>query len=225
MQPPRSALDFWQELREALALPEFANLKRLCELLEEVIAQLPELEQLAAAGEAIEQMVDLYALRFHLLMTVWEESDAVSEDALPVLDVEALEAWICQSMSVDFDALVEQPCPKAAQLPQRQRKTLSPSDSVVAVVEAEAVLQMVEEIEARHHQIIQDLASEEDPVGWARAITQWMHEHKPNQQVEFGELLRELQMPWVELWLGALLGGFNLEQQGEFYEGEILLRC
>lgn len=218
MQPPQSALDFWEELRSALTLPESANLKRLCELLEEAIARLPEPEQLAAAGEAIEQMVDLYALRFHLLMTVWEESNNLPEDALPVLDVEALETWIRQSMLVDLDALVEQP------RSQRQRKTPSPIDSVVAVVEAEAVLQMVDAIEAQH-QGIQDLAGEEDPVGWARAIAQWMHEYKPNQQVEFGELLRELQMPWVELWLGALLGGFNLEQQGEFYEGEILLRC
>lgn len=31
-------------------------------------------------------------------------------------------------------------------------------------------------------------------------------------------------MPWVEVWLGVLLGGFELEQRGEFYEGEIFVR-
>jgi predicted chitinase len=84
---------------------------------------------------------------------------------------------------------------------------------------------MVGAIEVQHHQMTQELAGEEDPLRWASAIAQWMHEHQSNQLVEFGELLRKSQMPWVELWLGALLGGFELEQQGEFYEGGVWLRC
>ncbi|MBD2091122.1 hypothetical protein H6F67_14805 [Microcoleus sp. FACHB-1515] len=221
MQPPRSTLDFWRELRSALALPEQANLKRLCQLLKEAIALLPEPEQLAAAGAAIEQMTDLHALRFNLLMTVWEESEALPEDAVPVLEFEALEAWIRQSMSVDLDVLVEQPRAKR----QRDRKISSSADSIVAVVETEAVLQMVEAIEAQHHSMIQDLAGEEDPLRWARAITAWIQFHKLEEPIEISRLLHELQMPWVEVWLGVLLGGFELEQHGEFYEGKILVRC
>ena len=33
-----------------------------------------------------------------------------------------------------------------------------------------------------------------------------------------GELQQQLQMPLIELWIAALLGGFSLEQRGEFYE-------
>ncbi|NJL21601.1 MAG: hypothetical protein HC895_13555 [Leptolyngbyaceae cyanobacterium SM1_3_5] len=174
---------------------------------------------MAVAGAAIEQMADLHALRFNLLIKLWEEQDLLAEDTVPVVNVEVLEAWIRQSMSVDLDALVEQPQAK------RQRKVSSPTNSIVAIVETEAILQMVNAIESHHQQMIQDLAGEEDPARWARAIADWMADHKPNQQVELGELLRELQMPLVELWFGALLGEFELEQQGEFYEAEVLLRC
>jgi hypothetical protein len=38
------------------------------------------------------------------------------------------------------------------------------------------------------------------------------------------DLVYELKMPWVEIWLGLLLGEFDLEQTGEFYQGEILIR-
>ncbi|MBD3887530.1 hypothetical protein IFO70_38970 [Phormidium tenue FACHB-886] len=36
--------------------------------------------------------------------------------------------------------------------------------------------------------------------------------------VSIAELSRGLEMPWVKVWLGVLLGGFRLEQRGEFYE-------
>jgi hypothetical protein len=30
-------------------------------------------------------------------------------------------------------------------------------------------------------------------------------------------------MDWVEIWLALLLGGFQLEQQGEFYNAKTIL--
>lgn len=36
---------------------------------------------------------------------------------------------------------------------------------------------------------------------------------------------RNLSMPWVEVWLGVLLSGFELEQRGEFYQAAIWVKC
>lgn len=212
----------WQELKDALATPQAANLKRLCELLDWVLSQLPQDQHLAAAGSAIEQMAEIYALRFTLLLSVREDADCPSEETLPVIDLEALESWVRQSMSVDLDALVEQPKSKR----RHQAQTLNPDDSVVAVVEPEAILQMVEQLEAEaQSQMIRQLAGEEDPARWSAAIVQWMQEAVPNQPIHFSQLPHSLRMPWVEVWMGLLLGsGFSFEQRGNFYSNEIWIR-
>lgn len=216
----QATTELWQELNDAVTTPQSANLKRLCELLDWAIAQLPENQQLEVAGRAIEQMTEIYALRFNLLMGVWENADPSLEEALPVLDLEALEAWIRQSMSVDLDVLVDQP--KSTR--NRKKPISDDADSVVAVVEPEAILQMVEQIEAEEHsQMIQQLAGEEDPIRWASTIAQWIQTNRSHQPISLTNLFRELPMPWVEIWLGLLMGQFELEQIGEFYQGEIFV--
>ncbi|MDX2240025.1 MAG: hypothetical protein NW224_05005 [Leptolyngbyaceae cyanobacterium bins.302] len=218
----QAATDLWQELKDGVAMPQTANLKRLCELLDWVIAQLPENQQLEVAGQAIEQIAEIYALRFNLLMGNWEEADALSEVELPLIDLEVLEAWVRQSMAVDLDALVDQPKSKR----NRDTQTLDPTDSVVAVVEPEVMLQMVEQIEAEEqNQMIRQLAGEEDPVRWSAAIACWMEANAPKQAVHLCKLQWSLKMPWVEIWLGLLLSNeFGLEQAGRFYSNEIWVR-
>jgi hypothetical protein len=214
--------DLWQELNDAVAEPQIANLRRLCELLDWVIAQIPEDQQLGLAGRAIEQIVEVYALRFKWLMGRWEETGVVSDEALPILDLEALEAWVRQSMSVDFDALIEQPTSSR----NRGRRTLAPTDSVLGIVSPDVVLQMVEQIEEEEEShMIRQLAGEEDPTRWSAAIAQWMQEYFPNQPVHLGKLQYSLGMPWVEIWMGLLLGNeFRLETTGDFYYGEVWVR-
>lgn len=209
----QTATDFWQELQDGTTMPQAANLKRLCELLDWVIAHLPEAQQLEAAGRAIEQMAKIYALRFNLLIGSWEEADSFLGEALPVLDLETLEIWMRQSMSVDLDALIEQPKSKR----NHNRQTHYSTDSVLAVVEPEALLRMVEQIEVEESQMIQQLAGEEDPTRWSAAIAQWFQSHAPSPQVRLSDLLCQIDMPWVEIWMGLLLGEFELEQQGAFY--------
>ncbi|WP_414546423.1 hypothetical protein [Nostoc sp. CCY0012] len=38
--------------------------------------------------------------------------------------------------------------------------------------------------------------------------------------ISVDKLQRVLKMPMVEVWLGLLLGGFQLEQRGEFYNSQ-----
>ncbi|OYD86508.1 hypothetical protein CDG77_34790, partial [Nostoc sp. 'Peltigera membranacea cyanobiont' 213] len=39
-------------------------------------------------------------------------------------------------------------------------------------------------------------------------------------EISLVKLQRVLQMPMVEVWLGLLLGGFTLEQRGDFYHNQ-----
>ncbi|MBD1871283.1 hypothetical protein H6F95_29060 [Cyanobacteria bacterium FACHB-471] len=206
--------NLWQELNDAVAVPQIANLKRLCELLDWAIEQIPEDQQLGLAGRAIEQMVEIYALRFSWLMGSWGEADAVSNEALPVLNLGALEVWVRQSMSVDLDALIEQPRSSR----NRGRQTLDATDSILGIVSPDAVLQMVEQIEEEQVHMIQQLAGEEDPGRWSAAIAQWLQNYAIEQPICLVDFYQELGMPLVEIWIGLLLGEFELEQHGQFYE-------
>jgi len=63
------------------------------------------------------------------------------------------------------------------------------------------------------------LAHDEDVSVWVGAIAQRMAE----QQVSTAplvELQQSMGMPLIQLWLALLLGGFTLQQRGEFYETE-----
>lgn len=218
----RIETNLWQELDDAVAAPQLANLKRLCELFDWTIAQLPEDQQLGLAGRAIKQMAEIYALRFNLLIGSGEEAESFSSEALPVLDLETLEIWIRQSMSVDLDVLVEQPKLKR----NHNKQTHNPMDSVVEVVEPEGILQMIGQIEQEEQsQMIRQLAGEEDPARWSAAISRWMQHHSPSQPIHLGKLQYSLGMPWVEIWMGLLLGNeFRLEATGDFYYGEVWIR-
>ena len=216
MQPMEQ--DLWQALKDALALPESADLKRLCHLSDEAILQLPESQQLDAAGKAIEQIAAVYALKADWLLVTWEKTHEASEPSLPVLDVEVLDGWLRQSMSIDLDVFVDQPVLK------RSRRNHQPqaTDSIAAVVDQVSLLEMLDQMEAEPNpdQMMRQLAGEEDPVKWSTAITQWLREYAPAESVCLPDLCSGLGMPWVEVVLGLLLDDFVLEQRGDFYSNE-----
>ncbi len=194
----------------------------MCESLYWAIAQIPEDQQLGLAGWAIEQMAKIYALRFNLLIGIWEETNVFSGKPPPVLDLEAVEVWASQSMSMDLDTLVAQSESKR----NRDKLTFNDTDSVAMVVSPEVVLQMVEQIEQEEQsQMIRHLAGEEDPARWSAAISRWIHHHSLSQPIPLGKLQYSLGMPWVEIWMGLLLGNeFRLEATGDFYYGEVWIR-
>ncbi|RCJ37968.1 hypothetical protein A6770_39985 [Nostoc minutum NIES-26] len=67
---------------------------------------------------------------------------------------------------------------------------------------------------------VHNLASDEDVQKWKDAIAQYLTQVQ--QTISLVELVRALDMPLIEVWLGLLLGGFILEQRGEFYsKGDI----
>jgi len=62
------------------------------------------------------------------------------------------------------------------------------------------------------------LAGDENVDAWRGAIAQYLVQVK--DEISLVKLQRKLKMPMVEVWLGLLLGGFALEQRGEFYNND-----
>lgn len=67
------------------------------------------------------------------------------------------------------------------------------------------------------------VAYPEDVAGWTAAISEWLQ--TALLPVSIAEISCGLKMPWVEVWLGVLFGGFQSEQRGEFYESPVWVKC
>jgi hypothetical protein len=89
------------------------------------------------------------------------------------------------------------------------------SDSIAAPVEKENVLAM---LEIQTVEDVHELAGDEDVQKWQTAIAQYLVNIKG--EISLIKLQNGLKMPMVEVWLGLLLGGFQLEQRGDFYNSQ-----
>jgi hypothetical protein len=72
-------------------------------------------------------------------------------------------------------------------------------------------------------QMILTTAHSEDVTRWTAAIVQCL-QAAPDCLVSIAQLSQSLQTPWVEMWLGVLSGGFQLEQRGEFYSSPVWVK-
>jgi len=227
IQPLEPSL--WETLRVARLLPEQANLSELMPRVDAALTQLSEegaqmtdSARLQVAGELLLQVADLCDVRAEALMTGWEET---YRD--PIVECSFFTDVVRQTMAVDLSDLMEP-------APLRKRRT-KPSEkltgTIVAPIQKETLLLWVDQWEAEANedevsrvQQVLAISHEEDVSGWANAISWWM-QAAPNCAVPLAELCHCLNMPWVEVWLGVLLGGFELEQRGEFYQNLIWVKC
>lgn len=206
-------LPLWETLRSAQMVPEQVDFEGLLAEVEEAILQVPESEQLKLAGEAFLQMAEVYAARSVTWMEEWEQA---SRD--PMVERGFFDDLVRQTMTVDLSELMEPAPPRK----QRSRSGNRQEGSIVAEVEKEVVLAMVEQMEAAKKEVLA-IAYEEDVSAWIKAINGWLQTATVDQ-VSFTQLCQILKMPPIEVWLGVLLGGFELESQGEFYSGLLWIR-
>ena len=221
MKAEQLELELWDQLQRAQQSPELMNVESMLDAVEATVAHLPESEQLRFAGEALLQVAELCAARSALWMTEWEES---SRD--PIVEHGFFAEVVRQTMAVDLSKLME---PRPVRK-QRVKSTQKLEGSIVAPVDKAAVLAMVEQLEAEttaeeaRNQEVWAISHEENVSHWAEAIGRRL-QSAPGERVSFTELCRHLSMPWVEVWLDLLLGGFELEQRGEFYQTAIWVKC
>ena len=204
MKPVQLELNLWAELED---------FQQMLDGVEAIVSHLPESQQLQAAGDALLHIAQMCESRSEMLITEWEEA---YRD--PIVGQGFFAEMVRQTMAVDLSELME-----SVPLRKPRTQTEKPSGTIVATVEKEVVLAMVEQIEQESEtpkQQVLGVAHSEDVSGWTAAISGWLAHQ--SSEVSWSELEAELGMPWVELWLGLLLGGFRVELRGEFYQRETI---
>jgi hypothetical protein len=218
MKPQQLELNLDEVMQDAVAHPMMADLKQLWQRIESLLNYLPDHEKLRVAGKAIDLLAEIYQSKARQLLEAWEEG---YNDQGPVITDELLAGLVQQTMYLDISDLIKKPQQQRSKKPQPPQ----PDDSVVVVVEKEQVLAFIDaQDEAIAKEQALAVAHEEDVLAWVEAIESWMQENSKKRSVSLVKLHQELGMPLVVLWLGLLLGGFELEQRGEFYEPNIWVR-
>ena len=221
-------LALWEALQAAPLRLEEYNPIQLYEVLWQVLPNLPIDQQLQFAERIYEQIVDTFFLKAKYLISGWEEkyrsrpveAEVAAHSEPPVLSLEDLDTWVRQTMSVNFEDFLAKPATKR----QRAKKPKE-DDSIAGEVSKEAALELAAKLEATQHakEMIKKLAGEEDPTAWADAISNWLQQYAPDQPVSLDELCRGLEMPVVAVWMGLLLGGFDLVQFGALYDSNVVV--
>jgi len=204
-------MKIWDILDEISSDPATCSLAPVWECLDTELENLPTEAQLTTAAAAFYQIADILKTRVQLLL---EDIRADSDTEGPVISTDIFAGLVRTTMHLELDDLIEEPPVQTfrAHGPHHFTHPTTSSDSMAAPVEKENVLAMldIQSVEDVHR-----LAGDEDVQKWQSAIALYLAQVK--DEISLPQLQRGLKMPIVEVWLGLLLGGFVLEQRGDFY--------
>nr|MDZ8063197.1 hypothetical protein [Nostoc sp. EkiNYC01] len=204
-------LTIWDILDEISEAPPTSSLNAVWECLDTELINLPVEAQLTTAAAAFYQIADILKSRAELLLS---DVRAQTDTEGPVISTDIFAGLVRTTMQLSLDDLIEEPPAQTfrAHGPHQFTHPTTSSDSVAAPVEKENVLAMldIQTVEDVHR-----LAGDEDVDKWQSAIALYLAQVKDD--ISLPQLQRALKMPIVEVWLGLLLGGFALEQRGDFY--------
>lgn len=208
MQDHATTTEFNLAIQQAIAVPATANLRQLLHQFEQVLAELPQAAWLPIAGNLLAQLTEVLTARATYLLDEWEEKYHPVEGE-PILTADMLQHFLRQTMTLNLEGLIDQPASSS---------TTPPIDSVIGSVDKTNLLEFLDQLEqeqTKEHALA--VAHDEDVSAWINAIVQWMQaDHAP--EISLLELQRSLKMPLVEVWLALLLGGYQVEQRGDFYQ-------
>ncbi|WP_414541684.1 hypothetical protein [Nostoc sp. CCY0012] len=208
-------LTIWDVLDEMSEAPPTSSLDAVWQCLDAELHDLPVEVQLSTAALAFSQIADILKSRAE---SVLQDVRDQNHPEGPVISTDMFAGLVRTTMQLDLDDLIEPVIPQTFKPHGAHHFSHigESNDSVVAPVEKEKVLAMVEEVTSLED--VRNLASDEDVERWQSAIALYLVNIKDDISVD--KLQRVLKMPMVEVWLGLLLGGFQLEQRGEFYNSQ-----
>ena len=196
-------------LDEAAEVPEEADVIGLWSRFEGELAGLSQREHLRVAGDILMRLAGLCEAKSDVLWADWQ--DAHNAEG-PVMDGDWLQGLTRQTQELDFSDLVQRSYHTIGDRPDEAK---ADEDSVVGSVEKTSVLNMIDGLEDTDLKRQALAVSHSENVSdWVRAIADGQTD-APQRLVD---LQRQLQMPMVEVWIAALLGGFPMEQRGSFYQ-------
>jgi hypothetical protein len=212
MQVKQLELDLWDVISTARQTPKDANFLMVFQLLDLTLADLDMRSQLRVAGEAVCQIADLFCDRSSFL---FEELHSHSVNGEPIMDDDAFDRYVRQSMVVDFDQFIE----PLQSLPRKIPEQAKSGNSIAGEIDKEVLIQVLEQesllsFEDEFERAV-STAYAENVSDWIEAIAHCIANN--SSPLRLMDLQKTLQLPIVETWLGLLLGGFKLEQRGSFY--------
>jgi hypothetical protein len=222
MEVQQLELDLWQSLEKASRFPETADLRSLCDALEQTLSDQSLAEQLTVAGDVLVQLSEVHAARADLLISGWERRHNPAE---PVVNLEDCVDLFVQSLTLDVSDLFEEPEPVQYPANRKKKSSAQVDGSVVGEVDKDALLNWIDQLaieqpldEVHMAGQIRELAYGENVEEWSRAIAKYLDQIE--SPIRLLELQKALKMPMIEVWLGLLLGSFRLIQRGDFYDSQ-----
>jgi hypothetical protein len=209
----RLELQLWKTLQKARMVPQEADLGVIWNELERAIINRDLSVQLEVSAEAILQIAGLVHERSKMQ---FEELVARHSDEGPVMPADAFDPYVRQSMEVDFDPFME-PF-------ERKEHDYPDSRSLFSVVAEVSKVDLLNSLgfESVVETIWEDLAYDEDIGAWASTIRRWL-QRKQVKAVTLIQLEEQTGLSIVKLWLAGLLSGFEMKQDGTFYDERIVI--
>ncbi|MDZ7963269.1 MAG: hypothetical protein RMY34_36370 [Aulosira sp. DedQUE10] len=208
-------LTIWDVLDEISEAPPNSSLAPVWDCLDAELQNLSVEAQLKTAAVAFNQIADI--LKSRALMLLQDVRDRNSPDG-PIVSTGIFAGLVRTTMQLDLDDLIESPIPQTFRPhgPHQFSNSALHCDSVVAPVEKAKVLEMLSEVTSVED--VHKLAGDEDVQKWQSAIAHYLLQIQG--EISLIKLQGALKMPMIEVWLGLLLGGFTLEQRGDFYSSQ-----
>jgi hypothetical protein len=215
---------FWQDLTDAYAEPQEADVFELCQSLDALLMSLSSQDQLTWGAEAIARLSEIIHARSAFLIGDWEQRHNPSE---PQIQLEQSVDLFVQSQHLDFPDLFEPS--DSVQYPTGRQSRLPLSGSVAGELDKQSLLAALDR-QMETHPGMSDMeafntalavAHTEDISTWTTAIATYLEQGHATASLT--QLCEHLHLPRMALWLSLLLGGFALEpiDAVEFYGQDI----
>jgi chromatin segregation and condensation protein Rec8/ScpA/Scc1 (kleisin family) len=191
----------------AQADPESAQFSLILQLLDLAISSLSTTEQLKLAGDTIAQVGQLYQLKAEILFSSLETTASDYNDREPILDSDLLSGLLRHSLTLNLEDLIE----------QHPYRTPKKSRSIQKTISKEELYKLIDEQEEEDWQV----SHEENFTAWQETIDRYLRKLPRNtNKISLLQLANSIDLPLSVLWLTLLLGDYNLEQTGDFYDLE-----
>jgi chromatin segregation and condensation protein Rec8/ScpA/Scc1 (kleisin family) len=198
-----------QTLSIAQTNPELAQFTFILQLLEEALPSLSTSSGLQLAGDTISTISEIYQKKAFILFSSLETTTSEDLGSEPILDDDLLCGLLRHSLTLNLDDLTDQPSPKTPKKSKSLQKTIS----------KEELYQLIDE--KKQEEENWQVSHEENFSDWQEQIDRYLSNLPTNtNEISLLQLANSIDLPLSALWLTLLLGDYQLEQLGDFYESE-----
>lgn len=166
-------------------------------------------QQFAFAGTVLARLAEIETQKAELFAEEWEQFCHPTEPIL--LDCESDPDLFVQGQQTRWDDETFERDDRQAHYYPESRKPAKRCGSAIKEATIEQMLEALPTIKQ-----IQELAHSEDIESWIERVQAVLAERMP-----LAALADRSGLSVVQVWIALLFGGFKIEREGDFYEGEI----